>query len=227
MFARSLMVLAAIALLAGSSSAQTGITLAGSVGYYRASLDKLDQGFEGAKADGAVVQNTNGGFIVSGIIGYRVSPYFTWRLSFATWQDQASGERSSLIEQISIINTIRLNPVLLGFQFYLLPEKSPVRVYIGGSAGMVLIKNSIRFSFNAVGFDPASGNTSATGSDFMAYPFVGVQLYGSKVLSLYFEGGYKFGKYSVINTETTTGTTERQRVSLNGIIVNAGVAVDL
>jgi len=205
----------------------SGISLGGSLGYYRASLDHIDEDFEAAQANGAEVVNTNGGMIAGGFMSYRVSPYFSWRLSVAVWKDHASGSATDVGGELEIIHEVKLTPLLLGGQFFLLPPESHFRPYVGGSAGMVLIRNVITVNVNPIDELATSSATAATGSDFMAFPYLGLQVRIRGGFSLYGEGGYRFADYVVVDRDITTGDTTRSKVSLNGVTFSFGAMIDL
>ncbi len=92
---------------------------------------------------------------------------------------------------------------------------------------MVLIRNVITVNVDPIDEQATSSATAATGSDFMAQPFLGVQvrLYGG--FALFGEGGYRFANYEVIDRDITTGDTERSKVSLNGFTFSLGAMIDL
>ncbi len=207
--------------------AQEGISIGASIGFYRASLDRIDAGFEGARANGANIENTDGGILAGGYLAYRVSPNFYWRVSLAFWRDQARGTATDLGGEIQITNQVRLLPILLGVQYFLLPERSFVRPYIGGAAGMVLVRNVVTVLLSIIDEPPNLSSSAATGSDFMTFPFAGLQFRTGKTLAIFIEAGYKLSNYSVISTDTITGETERGKVSLNGLVVSLGTQVSL
>ncbi|RMD98922.1 MAG: hypothetical protein D6814_06555, partial [Calditrichaeota bacterium] len=213
---RYLFLLALCLLLgAGTAFAQGGVSIGGSFGYYNASLDKINEGFQGARENGATVTETNGGLIFRGILAYRVSPNFSWRLNVSFWSDQAKGENNDLSGNVKIIHKVRLTPLLLGAQFYFGDAESFLRPYVGGSAGLVVIKNIITVDLQPVDQAVSFQKSSATGSDFMGMPFVGVQVRASEFFSFFGEAGFKFSSYPVINTDQSTGISTRERVSLN------------
>ncbi|MDQ7053885.1 MAG: outer membrane beta-barrel protein [candidate division KSB1 bacterium] len=225
----SVFVLLAAFMLTGMAplQAQEGVSIGASIGFYRASLDKIDADFEGARANGAKVENTDGGILAGGYLAYRVSPNFYWRVSLAFWHDQARGTATDLGGEIQITNQVRLLPILLGAQYFLLPERSLIRPYIGGAAGMVLVRNVVSVLLSITDEPPNLSSSAATGSDFMTFPFVGLQFRTSKTLAIFLEAGYKFSNYAIISTDTITGETERGQVSLNGLVVSLGTQVSL
>jgi len=214
-------------ILAAPLYPQKGFMLGGAIGYYTASLDEINQGLLAVQDEETFIQETNGGFIATGSVLYNFSSRVTGRLNISSWTDQAAGRRSTITEDISIVNRVTLIPVLVGLQFFLNNENNDIRPYVGGSAGMVLIRNNIQVSYFSLGRDPIASSTTASGRDFMAYPFFGFQLRGSETIRLFIEGGYNFSNYSVINTDIVTGKKSQDSVSLNGFSVHTGFQVSL
>ena len=217
----------AVGMLAADVHAQDGISIGGSVGFYRASLDRIDSGFDAARANGAAIENTNGGIIVSGYIAYRVSPKFSWRVSLGLWRDQARGTATDVGGEIQITNQVQLLPVLLGAQYFFTSERALFRPYIGGAAGMVLVRNVVTVLLSVIDEPPALSSSAGTGSDFMTFPFAGLQIRTFNPLFLFLEAGYKFSNFAVISRDSITGESEQGTVSLNGAVFSVGMQLNL
>ena len=204
---------------AGGFKGKTAIGL--QAGYFAPSFDKVNDALQQMKQEsgGALSGDEKVGAALDfgASFYYGVGDKLYLRAEAFRWNNKAELSGSDETGSATLAMEYTLTPILFSALFYLSNNPGNMMLYIGGGAGVVLVKQTSTVSLNMPGQITGSQSESDSGNDLMFQGIVGLEYPYSTNMSLFVEGRYMAGKYTVGKGDTADD------VSLSGLKVMGGL----
>ena len=197
------------------------------VGFYKAKLDAVNEDLNQLQNLGINVEKPNGNLHFGGRLHYKKNAQWSWLAEASLWKDKAAGNFTGVNGTLNFEDQIRLIPIMVGSQYYFGQPKAKNRVYAGATGGIVRVDVKSEFNLQAAGGAPATQSSSASGTDFVSRPFVGLEIINTSKMSFWGEVGYVLGKYTLEATDLATGEKVEKDVSISGLHITGGVKFGL
>ncbi len=207
--------------LASQALSQISVSLGGNLGAYSPRLDVVDDILREAEAQGAQSERSGSNRTFGLSFDFSMTERLHLRLFYTYWKRQYSWDSIENGEEKSSVMSITVEPILIGFQYYLSPPERKLRTYMGTDFGV--FRTTLKIDNEFISPDATDYFSGSQGNSYALHPYLGFEYRVIKLLKIYTEFSYFMGEYEPQEVDLIKTRIGRERLNLDGFHWQGGV----
>ncbi len=202
-------------------SAQVSVSIGGNLGTYSPKLDVVDDILSEAEAQGAQSARSGTNRTFGASFDFSMTEKLHLRLSYSFWKRRYSWSSMENGETKNSVMNLTIEPILIGFLFYMSPPENKSRFYFGTDVGV--FRTTLKIDNEFISPDATDYFAGSQGNTYALHPFFGFEYRLMKPVKVYSELSYFMGEYEPQEVDLIKTRIGRERLNLDGMHWQGGV----